>query len=292
YQALREKIGLRSVVGVGNRVNVEFHDLIRFFGSDDKTDVIGLYLEGVERPRELLRAVRHVSAKKPVLAYKTGRSPEVVGPARSHTGSLAGRFEIYRDGLRQAGVLWTEDPQELMDAAKLFTTKGFIRGNRVAIVSIQAGAAIMLTDLCASSGLEMARLARETRRKLGELLPPKTYLDNPVDMGFSWLPPVFIEVAKTLIRDPQVDILIVYALAVPGPMTEMLKEILHEASRALEPGKMLLFCTDTPAGSPFQELTQIEEGGVPVFLSPKRAVRSLCHRLEYERVKKRAAQGS
>ncbi len=289
YQALRESIGLRSVVGVGNRVNVEFHDLIRFFGSDDATEVIGLYLEGVDRPEELIDAVRSVAAKKPVLAYKTGRSPEVTGPARSHTGSLAGRYELYRDGLRQAGMLWMEDPQELMDAARLFTGKRSILGNRVAVVSIQAGAAIMLTDLCASSGLRMAQITPETRRKLGELLPPKTYLDNPVDMGFSWHPPVFIDVAKALTRDPQVDILIVYALTVPGPMTEMLKEILHEVHQALEPGKMLLFCTDIPTFELRRDLARIEAAGVPVFLSPKRAVRSLVHRLEYERVKKRIA---
>ena len=43
--------------------------------------------------------------------------------------------------------------------------------------------------------------------------PPKTFLENPVDMGFFWHPPVFVEVAKTLLKDPQVDILIMYTLA-------------------------------------------------------------------------------
>ena len=289
YQALRETVGLRSVVGVGNRVNVEFHDLVRFFGSDDETAVIGLYLEGVQRPRDLLEAVRCVTPKKPLLAYKTGRSPEVAEPARSHTGSLAGRYELYRDGLRQAGMLWVESPQELMDAAKLFTSQEPVRGSRVAIISIQAGAAIMLTDLCISSGLKLANFSDETRRKVGELLPPKTYLDNPVDMGFSWMPPVFIEVASAILRDPQVDILIVYALAVPGPMTEMLKQILRDILPARETGKLLLFCTDIPTHTLHQELASIQNTGIPVYLSPQRAVRALVHRSEYERIRKRIA---
>ena len=289
YQALREKVGLRSVVGVGNRVNVEFHDLVRYYGSDDETDVIGLYLEGVEQPRDLMEAVSEVAPHKPLLAYKTGRSPEVAGPARSHTGSLAGRYEIYRDGLRQAGMLWVDSPQELMDAAKLFTSREQLRGSRVAIVSIQAGAAIMLTDLCVSMGLELANFSPETREKVGELLPPKTYLDNPVDMGFSWMPPVFIEVARTLLQDPHVDILIVYALAVPGPMTEMLKTILRDTLPARQEGKLLLFCTDIPTHDLHEELAGIQETGIPVYLSPQRAVRALVLRTEYEQVRKRFA---
>lgn len=281
YQAMREGIGLRCVVGMGNRANVEFHDLVRFFGEDDETAVIGLYLEGTDRPRELLQAAREVTARKPVLAYKVGRSGAVSGPARSHTGALAGRFELYRDGLRQSGVRWTENPRELMDAAKLFTWEEPTRGPRVAIVSIQAGAAIMLTDLCASHGLELARLGPETGRRIRERLPPKTFMDNPVDMGFSWLPDVFMDVARAIIEDDGVDVLIVYALAVPGPMTDMLKHILREVLPARRPGQLLLFCTDTPTYDLQDDLTEMERMGVPVYLSPERAVRSLAHKIEY-----------
>jgi len=287
YQAIRERFGLRSVVGLGNRANVEFHDLIRFFGRDDQTAVIGLYLEGVDRPRELLQAVREVTPEKPVLAFKTGKSSAVSLPAQSHTGSLAGRYELYRDGLRQAGILWTESPQELMDAAKLFTWQEPLRGSRVAIMSIQAGAAIMLTDACAASGLEIARLTPETRQRVGELLPPKTFLDNPVDIGFSWAPPVFTEVARALLKDPQVDTLIIYTLSLPGPFVEMIKDILIQVLPDREPGKQLIFCTDFPTHALHQDLAEIEKIGVPVYLSPERVVSSLRHRVEYEKLKAR-----
>jgi len=277
YQALRERVGLRSVVGLGNRANVEFHDLLRFYGDDRETRVIGLYLEGVAQPRELLRAVREVTPKKPVLVYKTGRTQAVAGPALSHTGSMAGRFEFYRDGLRQAGALWTESPQELMDAAKLFLREEPLPDPRTAIMSIQAGAAIMLTDLCAGSGIPLARFLPETRARVGELLPPKTFLDNPVDMGFNWMPPVFIGTGTALLRDPGVAVLIVYARAVPGGMPEIRQDIMSKLLAEREPGKMLLFCTDTPSHENAAALAEIEASGVPVYLSPHRAVRSLVH---------------
>jgi acyl-CoA synthetase (NDP forming) len=261
--------------------------LIRFFGSDTETAVIGIYLEGIDEPRELIRAAREVVLTKPVLSFKVGKSEAIDGPARSHTGSLAGRYEMYRDGLKQAGLLWMESPQELMDAAKLFTWQEPIRGPRVAIMSIQAGAAIMLTDLCASSGLELAHLSSETQRKIGELVPPKTYLQNPVDMGFMWMPPIFIEVAKTLLQDPEVDILIMYALAVPGPMAEMLKFVAGQVLPSRRSGKILMLCTDICTHSLYQDIQEIEQAGVPVYVSPERAIRSLVHKVEYEKVKRR-----
>jgi acyl-CoA synthetase (NDP forming) len=286
YQAMREGVGLRSVVGLGNRANVEFHDLIRFFGQDEETAVIGLYLEGTEQPRELLRAAREVAPHKPILAYKVGSSGAITGPAQSHTGSMAGRYELYQGGLQQAGILWMEGPQELMDAAKLFAIQEPIRGPRVAIMSIQAGAAIILTDLCVSFGLEVAQLSGETRRKIAELLPPKTFLENPVDMGFFWHPPVFVEVAKTLLKDPQVDILIMFALASAGPMIEIMKAIALETLPAREPGKILMFGTDVSTWDLMADLDEIQRAGVPVYLAPERAIRSLVQKVKYERIRR------
>jgi len=153
-------------------------------------------------------------------------------------------------------------------------------------MSIQAGPAIMLADLCLSFGLELARFSEATRRKIGELLPPKTFLENPVDMGFYWHPPVFVEVAKTLLRDPQVDILIMYTLAAAGPMVEIMRSIALETLPAREPGKILMFGTDMSSYDIMTDLAEIQRAGVPVYLAPERAVRSLVQKLKYERIRR------
>ena len=173
-----------------------------------------------------------------------------------------------------------------MDAAKLFTLGEPIRGPRVAIMSIQAGAAIMLTDLCVSFGLELARLSPDTRAQIGDLMPPKTFLENPVDMGFYWHPPVFIEVAKTLLRDPQVDILIMYTLTTAGGVSEMLKFIALEALTARETGKILMLGTDISSYDLLDGMLEIQRAGVPVYLAPERAIRSLVQKVKYERIRR------
>jgi len=114
-----------------------------------------------------------------------------------------------------------------------------------------------------------------------------TYLDNPVDMGFRWMPPIFIEVARTIVADPQVDVLIIYFLPLPGPMVE---QILSQALSAREPGKLLIFGTDNPDASMYGSLAELEGMEVPVFLSPGRVARALAHKVEYDRMRRGRAQ--
>ena len=77
------------------------------------------------------------------------------------------------------------------------------------------------------------------------------------------------------------DVLIVYTLTPPGGMTAMIQDIMGKLQAEREPGKLLLFCTDTPSHENADALAGIESSGVPVYLSPHRAVRSLVHLQDY-----------
>jgi acetyltransferase len=150
----------------------------------------------------------------------------------------------------------------------------------------------MLTDLCVSFGLELAQLSPDTRKRIGDLLPPKTYLDNPVDMGFYWHPPVFIEVAKTVLKDPQVDTLIMYTLTAGGAVSEILKLIALEALTARETGKILMVGTDFSTYDLMADLSEIQNAGVPVYAAPERAIRSLVQKVKYERIRRHLLDGT
>jgi acyl-CoA synthetase (NDP forming) len=104
-------------------------------------------------------------------------------------------------------------------------------------------------------------------------------------MGFFWHPPVFVEVAKALLEDPRVDILIMYTL-VAGPMMEIMKSIARETLSARQPGKVLLFGTDISTFDHMTDLFEIQRAGVPVYLSPERAIRSLVQKVKYEKIRR------
>ena len=121
YQALDDGVGLGKVIGLGNRCNVEFADLVPYLAEDPDTGCMILFIEGLDQPRPLYDAIKKVAPRKPVVAMKAGRYAGSGKAARSHTGSLAGRYEIYEASLRQAGAIVAESPSELLDVAKILT---------------------------------------------------------------------------------------------------------------------------------------------------------------------------
>ncbi|MCI4360860.1 MAG: CoA-binding protein, partial [Thermoplasmata archaeon] len=102
-----ERIGFSRFVSVGNRAGVDECDLLQALAVDPATRVILLYVESLSNGRRFLDAAREVTAKKPVLVIKSGRTPAGERAARSHTGSLArsGRDRLFDALFEQAGVL-------------------------------------------------------------------------------------------------------------------------------------------------------------------------------------------
>ena len=172
YQALDEGVGLGKVVGLGNRCNVEFADLLPFLAEDPETASIILFIEGLDHPRALFGAIKEVVPRKPVVAMKAGRYAAPLRAARSHTGSMAGRSEIYEAALRQAGAIVVRNPGELLDVARILTILQPVSGNNIAVMSFQAGPGILLTDEVLRHGLKWLPSPAELRKSWIKSFPP------------------------------------------------------------------------------------------------------------------------
>ena len=100
--ASEEQLGCSAFVSLGNRADVDETDLIEYLAQDAHTRVIGLYLEGI---KDLERFRRRAGAcPKPIVILKSGRTTEGRRAAASHTGSLAGRDELYSALFRQLRI--------------------------------------------------------------------------------------------------------------------------------------------------------------------------------------------
>jgi acetyltransferase len=103
------KIGFSHFVSVGNCLDVDFGDLIDYFGEDESTKSIILYVESIQQARKFMTAARAFARTKPIIAYKAGRFPESAKAAASHTGAMASEDTVYdagggRDGPRIPGI--------------------------------------------------------------------------------------------------------------------------------------------------------------------------------------------
>ncbi|MCL0099081.1 hypothetical protein M1O16_04540 [Dehalococcoidia bacterium] len=108
-------IGFSKIVDLGNRCNIDFPDMLEYLAVDPETRVILMYLEGIDDARRLIEVARRVAPQKPIVAFKSGKTTAADRAAYSHTGSLAGKHEVYLAAFRQAGILLASGFEELLD---------------------------------------------------------------------------------------------------------------------------------------------------------------------------------
>jgi acetyltransferase len=106
--AIHENIGFSNFVSLGSMIDVDFGDLIDYFGTDPKTRSILMYIEGITQAREFMSAARHFARTKPIIVVKAGKFSESAKAAASHTGSLTGEDMIYDKAFKRAGMVRVE----------------------------------------------------------------------------------------------------------------------------------------------------------------------------------------
>lgn len=281
FMALKERVGLNKIIGVGNRCNVDFADLLEYLVEDQGTQVIAIYMEGIDDLQRLMEVAQQARRRKPIIVYKVGRSGVSDKASRLHTGSLAGQYEIYQEAFKQVGILAVNSSEELLDTAKALVACPLPGGNKVAVLSGQAGPAIVACDVCEERGLALAVFSEETRRTMQRFLPPMAIRTNPVDMGPAWYSSESIrEVVNSVLGDENVDavvLCIAYASANSGAV-EGLADLLKSWGRQ----KPIVCCFSAPRGIWDEGIRSLEEEGVPNYPTPERAARALGNLWRYQ----------
>ncbi|MCK4482352.1 CoA-binding protein, partial [Candidatus Bathyarchaeota archaeon] len=174
-------VGVSKFAFVGDKIDVDDVDLLRYFGNDRKTKVICLYMEGIKKGREFIEEARKIVKKKPILALKGGVTQESAKRARSHTASIAGSDIIFDAAFKKAGIIRVENIEELINAAIAFSKQPPMHGDNVVIVSNVGGPAILAADAVARNNLKLATLSEKTKKKI-ESLYPGVDATNPIDL--------------------------------------------------------------------------------------------------------------
>ncbi len=202
-------LGLSAFVSVGNKADVSSNDLLEWWEDDEGTNAILLYLESFGNPRRFGSLARRVARSKPILALKSGSSAVGQRAASSHTAALAGSESAVDALFQHAGVIRAESLEDLIDTGILLSSRPRLAGRRVAVLTNAGGLGILCADACDAAGLELPHLASETREALRSDLPSEASVENPVDMLGSATSRTYSDALPHLLRDPQVDAVIV-----------------------------------------------------------------------------------
>jgi acetyltransferase len=284
--ALAGRLGLSKFVSLGNKADVDEIDLLKAWQSDPHSRVIMIYSEGMSNGQDFIRTARQVSARKPVVAIKSGVTQSGSRAVSSHTGSLAGSEQAYQAAFRQAGVLRAESMQSLFDIALALGYQPPLQGDRIAIITNAGGPGILATDALERNGLAMARFQNETITSLQQYLPDAASAANPVDVLGDARADRYRFALEQVIADPNVDGLLV--VLTPQAMTEIeaTARAVGECARS----------TDKPILACFMGEARVEAGidllqslDVPNYPFPERAALAFKSMSEYRKIKARPA---
>ncbi|NWG02249.1 MAG: CoA-binding protein [Syntrophaceae bacterium] len=285
FLSLQYKVGFSKIVGLGNRCNVDFAEMVEYLIEDSQTKVIALYMEGIDHPKKLMEIVRTRGREKPILAYKVGRSHTSDRASQFHTGSLAGKHEIYESAFRQTGILTVGSSEELLDTAKALSRCSLPNGNRVAVLSGQAGPGMAACDVCEMEGLSIPPFTPNTQKRVEELLPPLAIRTNPVDMGPAWYDSEAIKgIVHTVMDDGNIDALVICIMFASANRSAV--RILTDLLIEKRVNKPILCCFSAPAGIWDNEIKQLEGAGIPNYPTPERAAKTLVNLFRFKKMRK------
>ena len=279
-------IGLSTFISVGNKADVSGNDLIQYWERDASTDVILLYLESFGNPRKFARLARRISARKPIVAVKSGRTSAGSRAALSHTGALAS-VDVAVDALfRQSGVIRTDTLEELFDVAALLAHQPLPNGRRVAILTNAGGPGILAADACESHGLVVTELTEETQAKLRHHLPPAAGVRNPVDMIASATGVQYGQCLEALLADESVDAVIVIFIPPLATQADEVASAIRNVAQRFDRRKTILTCFMSARGAP-PELTYGSGSALPSYAFPEAAAGALARAADHAAWRKR-----
>ncbi|MEJ5376396.1 MAG: acetate--CoA ligase [bacterium] len=278
--AAGRNIGFSKFISFGNKADVNEIDLLAFLKDDPDTQVILMYLEDISSGRQFIEIAREITwaSKKPMLAIKSGRSPEGAKAASSHTGSLAGSDAAYDAIFMQSGIQRVETIAELFNYALAFSRQPVPKGNKVAIVTNAGGPGIVATDAAIRYGLTLSRFSEATQDRLRTQLPPTASLVNPVDVIGDATHERYEAAIRAILEDENVDGAIV--ILTPQAMTDVLEtaQIVPRVAKGIDKPVLCSFMgiVDVSEG-----VRYLERNGFPNYTFPEAAARAMASMVRF-----------
>ena len=152
------KFGFSIFASIGNMIDVDFADIIRYLNSEKNTKVIVCYIETLKNGKKFMDICK--KSKKPVIAIKSGTTSAGQKATLSHTGSLAGEIEIYKAAFKQSNVFLVETVEDAFDKAQ-FLSYQKINGNRVVVITNGGGLGVLCADYCNKNNLDVVKLPQK-----------------------------------------------------------------------------------------------------------------------------------
>jgi acetyltransferase len=277
---MEEKIGFSHFVSIGNMLEVDFGDLIDYFGEDENTHSILLYIESMTNARKFMTAARAFAHTKPIVAYKAGRFPESAKAAASHTGAMAAEDDVFDAAFQRAGITRVFDIGDIFDCAELIGRNKIPKGPNLGIVTNAGGPGVMASDALIAHKGSLAVLTNDSMTSLNASLPPSWSHGNPVDVLGDTNSKRMSKAVQIVLADKGVDAVLVIltpqAMTNPSAIARAISQISIDTKKPILASWM--------GGLKMKEGIQfLNDAGIPTYATPEQAVRAFMNLVTYAR---------
>jgi len=280
-----QRLGLSMFAGLGNMADIGFPEFITYAGEDKNTDVIALYIEGIQSKEEFVKACKQVVSKKPIIAIAAGtESARGKSAAAAHTGSVAATNEEYDELFEEAGIIRVRTQQEFVDVAIALSMQPLPKGEWIMITN-GGGSGILAMDEFARRGLEPLEVKDFLQFQMMLYAGPVGSPLNPIDLTGMAVWEVYKQAIETAISNPEVGGVLVSVCPTSITYAEKIAAIVYELSKKYKG-------LDKPIIGQFQggdecdrANTWLKDRGIPSYLNPERAVAAIAALSKYSEIK-------
>jgi acyl-CoA synthetase (NDP forming) len=268
-QMCNNNIGISKAVSVGNKLDLDEIDYLRYLVDDDETRIILLYLESITRGRELIELAARTT--KPIVIQKVNRHPATSEIAMYHTQALASDDRVVDAAFREAGIVRAQSYREAIDWVKILTLPP-MRGDNLVIISRSGGVAISTADFAIESKFDLYPLSEAFLNKVQEKSGPNVIKrTNPLDLGDFLDFDLFIGIAEDALKEGADGIFFQHGGATAESVGMIsLGKAFHRLSMQYQ--KPISACFMFHESNAFQIRRSFE---LPLYADPQDAIRAL-----------------
>ena len=274
-------VGISKIVSMGNKLDLNEIDYLKYLIDDPQTEIIGIYLESIQRGRDLLEVAR--STSKPIILHKANTGEASKEIAKLHTAALANDDQIVETALKQADIIRTKDFRSFINAVKVLSLPP-MKGNNLVILSRSGGIAIVAADSAERYGFRLLPMKKSFQERIHSYFRAKVIRPtNPLDLGDLFDFDLYTKILEQVLKIKTVDGIIFQHAAI-GDEMQPSRKLIHTAKElSLRYQKPVAFCYLTEE----EELAFIKRAfDYPIFIEPEDALSALAISREHYRKRK------
>lgn len=276
---LARQAGVSYSVSTGNEAASGVEDYVDWMIDQSDTHVIAMIVEQFRKPQRFLAAARRAAAAgKPIVLLHPGKSSAARESAATHTGAMAGDYQLMRTMVARAGVIFAETLEELGDIAEIAVRCPALPGGSTAVLGESGAFKALTLDLAEELALPLTALQDADSPALRAALPPFVPVSNPLDITAQGLsePAIYTRCIEALLGDPRVGTVLA-GIIQAEPVTCAIKfPPILDAVAGKPLTKPVIFAgLDEGAQVPPERIAALRDAGIPWFPTTERALRAI-----------------